>query len=185
MLEKILNQAKPKMAELLRKFEEEIKQIRAGGNPVGLVENIIVSYYGNQTPLKNMASISAPQPNFIRIQPWDTNALGDIETALRNSEMSFNPSNDGRVISISLPPMTEEKRQDYIKILHRQAEEIRIGLRNIREDAWKDIQTAEKNKELTEDDRYRGEAELNKIIKEMDDKIAANSSAKEKELGAI
>lgn len=180
-----MNQTKPKMAELLRKFEEEIKQIRAGGNPVGLVENILVSYYGANTPLKNMASISAPQPNFIRIQPWDAHALGDIENALRNSEMRFNPSNDGHVISINLPPMTEEKRQDYIKILHRQAEEIRIGLRNIREDAWKDIQTAEKNKDLTEDDRYRGEAELNKIIKEMDDKIAASIKNKEEELARI
>lgn len=182
MLEKILNQTKPKMVDLLRKFEEEIKQLRAGGNPVGLVENIIVSYYGASTPLKNMASISAPQPNFIRIQPWDANAFGDIETALRNSEMRFNPSNDGRIISISLPPMTEEKRQDYIKILHRQAEEIRIGLRNIREEAWKDIQTAEKNKELTEDDRYRGEAELNKIIKEIDDQITELIKNKEDEL---
>lgn len=185
MLQPILNQLRPKMEEVIQKLKEDLQTVRTGKASTGLVENIYVSYYGTQTPLKQMAQVSTPDANLITIQPWDANSLGDIENALRNADLGFGITSDGRVIRISLPPMTEERRNEFIKLIHQKAEGCRITLRNLREESWREIQKLQKNGQLTEDDRYRGEEELNKIIEDYNKKILTLIEAKEKDLKTI
>lgn len=182
MYQAIINQTKPKMQELLGKLEDEFKNIRTGRANTSIVENLKVSYYGTETPFKQMASLTTPDAGSIVITPWDQNALGDIEQAIRNSKLGFNPINDGRNIRINLPPLTEERRKELSKMVHDIAEETRIGLRNLRQDAWNDIKKMEKDGKITEDDRYSAEDDLNKLIEDFNKKIEQLSEEKEKEL---
>ena len=185
MLQPILNKLRPKMDEVTGSLKEDLQTIRTGKASSGLVDGISVSYYGAQTPLKNMANVSTPEPTLIVVQPWDINSLGDIESALENSNLGLNLTNDGRVIRISLPSMTEERRLEFVKLARQKAEASRIILRNLREEAWKEIQALEKVGSLTEDDRYQGEKDLNRMIEEYNKKIQDLSEDKEKELKTI
>ena len=185
MFEQIIQRLKPKMQEVISGLEDDLKTIRTGKANPALVEQIFVSYYGSKMPLKQLANVSVPDPNLIVIQPWDVNSLGDIEMAIRNSELNLTPTNDGRVIRLSLPPLTAERRQEVIKLVHQKAEGTRVMLRNLREDSWREIQQMEKIGKLTEDDRYRGEKELNDLIKEYNQKIQEVINNKEKEIKTI
>ena len=182
MLQPIINKLHPKMDEVATKLKEDLQTIRTGKASSSLVDNIVVSYYGAQTALKNMANVSTPDPTLLVVQPWDANSLGDIETALRNSNLGFSVTSDGRVVRISLPPLTEERRLEFVKLAHQKEEAARIVLRNLREEAWKEIQALEKVGSLTEDDRYRGEDLLNKEITQYNKEIQELTAAKEKEL---
>lgn len=182
MLQPILNKLRPKMDEVIVKMKEDLQTIRTGKASSSLIDNVLVSYYGTQTPLKNMANMTTPDPTLLVVQPWDTNSLGDIETALRNSNLGLSLSSDGRAVRISLPPLTEERRLEFVKLARQKAEAARIVLRGLREEAWKEIQGLEKVGSLTEDDRYRGEDLLNKMIEEFNKKIQELTEAKEKEL---
>jgi len=164
MYQSLINGTKPKMQEVLKQLDEEFKNLRIGKANSSLVEDIKVLYYGTQTPLKQMASVSTPDAKTITIQPWDKNSLGDIEMAVRNADLGLSPVNDGNVVRISLPPLTEERRQELVKHLKTVAEEARVALRNIRSDVWNSVKSLEKDGKLTEDDKYRAEEELNKII---------------------
>ena len=185
MYQNIIRGLKPKMQEVTEKLEENLRPIRTGKANSALVENILVSYYGTKTPLKQMANISTPDASLIVIQPWDANSLGDIEIAITNSEIGINPTNDGRAIRLSLPPMTAERREELVKMIHKTAEECRIALRNLREEAWKDAKKLETDKQLTEDDKYAAEKELNKLIEEYNSKINQIIETKEQELRTI
>jgi len=132
-----------------------------------------------------MASISTPSPNLITITPWDKNALGDVELAIKNSRLSLNPTNDGKMIRLSLPPLSEERRKELTKLIHDKAEEIKISLRTIRQDIWQQVVGAERNHEISEDDRYKGEEELNKMIAEYNKKIDDAAQQKEKDIMTI
>lgn len=182
MLQPILNKLRPKMDEVISLLQEDMRTIRTGKANSSLVDNIQVSYYGSQMPLKQMANISAPDATLIVVQPWDANALGDIEVAIRNASLGLGITNDGRVVRLVLPPLTEERRLEFVKIIHQKAESARIVLRNLRKEAWEEIQRLEKAGSLTEDDRYRGEEDLNKIIESFNKKIQEAVEAKEKEL---
>lgn len=185
MLQPILNQLKPKMAEVVKKLEEELQTIRTGKASTSLIENILISYYGAQTPLKNMANITAPDAFMLVVQPWDANALNDIENGIKVADLGISTTNDGRVIRIALPPLTEERRNEFVKLIHQKAESARIGLRNVRQSSWEEIQAEKKSGQLTEDDLYSGEKELNKLIDEANNKIKTIIDAKEKELKTI
>jgi ribosome recycling factor len=184
-VQSILNQLKPKMEEVIEKLEEDLRTVRTGKANSSLVEGILVSYYGTQTPLKNMANISTPDAYMIVVQPWDVNSLGDIEMALRNSSLGLGVANDGRVIRLTLPPLTQERRAEFIKVIHQKAESCRIVLRNLREEAWNEIQKLTQNGQLTEDDREQGKNDLNKIIEEYNGKIRELIESKEKDLQSI
>ncbi len=185
MYQAIIRNLRPKMQEVVDKLDENFRSLRTGKANSALVENIAVSYYGSKVPLKQMAQISVPDPNLIVIQPWDVNSLGDIELAIRNSEIGLNPSSDGRVIRLSLPPMTAERREELIKMIHKTAEECRVILRNLREDSWKEIKKLEAGKFITEDDRYGAEKELNMLIEDFNKKINELINNKEKEIRTI
>lgn len=182
MLQKIFSALKPKMNEVVEKYQEDLRTIRTGKANPGLIDNLNVSYYGTQTPLKQMANISVIDATLITVQPWDANALGDIENALRNSNLGFGLTSDGRVIRLSLPPMTEERRNEFIKLIHQKAEGAKIVLRNLRKEAWEEVQRLEKLAQITEDDRYDAEKELNKLIEDYNKKIIDLTDTKEKEL---
>ena len=185
MLDIIIKQSRPKMDRVVEAFFDDLKGIHTGRASAALVEDIKVSHYNAMIPLKQIASISAPHANLIVISPWDKGALQPIETAIKESGMQINPVNDGANIRISLPPMSEERRKELVKLIHQKAEEAKIALRNIREDSWRQIQKEEKQGIITEDDRYRGESELNKIIAEYNKKVEEIIKKKEQEIMTI
>lgn len=179
---KILRQ---KFDQVIDKLSEDFKGIRTGRASSGLVENLIVTYYGQNTPLKQMANITTPDAALIQIQPWDKNSLGDIELAIRNSDLNLSPTNDGNVVRISLPPMTQERREELVRNISKKAEEARIALRNVRGETWEQIQKMQKSGNLTEDDKYSAEEELNKTINDYNKKIESVLKEKETEIRSI
>lgn len=185
MYAQVIKDLKLKFEQIIARLRDDFAGIRTGRASTGLVENIQVSYYGATTPLKQMATLSTPDAAQIIIQPWDKGSLGDIELAIRNSDINLSPTNDGSVVRISLPPMTEERREELIRNIHRKGEEGRIALRTTRSDTWEKIKRLEKDSQITEDDRYAAEKELNNIIDEYNKKIEVEVVNKEKELRAI
>jgi len=185
LFQKILSQLKPKMEEVLDKLTADFQSLRIGQANSALVENIPVAYYGSKMPLKQMANISCPDVNLIIIQPWDVNSLNDIILAIQNSGIGLNPSSDGRAVRLVLPPLTAQRREELIKIIHQTAEECRIVLRNLREDAWKEVKRLEGQKQITKDDRYQAEKELNKMIEDFNLKVNHLIEAKEKEIRTV
>ncbi|OQA53007.1 MAG: Ribosome-recycling factor [candidate division WS2 bacterium ADurb.Bin280] len=185
MYQKMLDELKKKFEHIIERLSEDIATVRTGRSSSSLVDNISVTYYGSTMPLKQMAQVTTPDPSSIVIQPWDKGALNDIELAIRNSDLGLSPTNDGSFIRISLPPLTEERRNELIRNVSKKGEEGRIALRNIRGEVWDQIKKMEKKSEITQDDRYKAEEELNKIIDEYNRKIEAMIESKEKELKTI
>jgi len=185
MYQSIINSAKPKMQEVIAKFQEGLQALRTGRANSAIVDGIVVDYYGQKTPLKQLASITTPQADQILITPWDQNSLGDIELALRNNNSGLSLVNDGRLIRLHLPPMTEERRIELTKAVQKNAEEAKIVLRQIRQEIWDKIKSLEKDSQITEDDRYRAEEELNKIINDYNRQVEEISDSKKKELTVV
>lgn len=167
----INKETKAKFEQVLTSLEQDLKSIHTGRAHPGVVEDIKVNHYNSVLPLKQLASISAASAHEIVITPWDPGALQPIETALREAGRNFNPQNDGTVIRISLPPLSGERRQELIKLVTRQAEQARIGLRTIRDQVWRQVKQAQKDGALTEDDRYRLERELNDLIADFNKQV--------------
>lgn len=163
-------------------FKDEAAKIRTGRANPGLVEGLMVDYYGVKTPLKQIASIAIPEARQILIQPWDKGSLVQIEAALRESDLGLNPNNDGIAIRITLPALTEERRHEFVKALNSRAEESRIVIRNVREEVWKEIQDLEQAGEIAEDDKFHGKEELQKIVDEYNSRIEETRTKKEEEI---
>ncbi len=176
---------KQQMQEVLDHVKQEMSGIRTGRANASLVDAIPVLYYGTTTPLKQMASITVPEPTVIVITPWDRQSVGDIELAIRNTELGLSPVNEGSQIRLVLPALTEERRGQLIKLMHQKAEAGKVALRNVRKDIWDNVQKQVKSGELTEDDRYRSEEDLNKTIDHFNKEIDALVEAKESELRVI
>lgn len=163
-------------------FANEAAKIRTGRANPGLVENLMVDYYGTRTPLKQIASVNIPEARQILIQPWDKGSLVFIETAIRESDLGVNPGNDGQSIRIILPSLTEERRKDFVKTLNHRAEDGRISIRAIREEIWKEIQELERSGTISEDDKFQGKDELQKVVDEYNQKLEAIREKKENEI---
>ena len=164
MYQSIIDDRKELFEEAIVHFSEEMAKIRTGRATPALIDHILVDYYGTRSPLKQIASVSAPEARLLLVQPWDKGSLVSIEAALREANLGLNPSNDGQVIRLSVPALTEERRRDLVKSLNRLAEEARIAIRTIREDAWKDIQDLEKSGGMGEDDKFHGKDALQNIV---------------------
>ena len=153
--------------ELMRKsmgfLKEELATIRAGKANPKLVDKIQVSYYGTMTPLNQIANISVPEPRMLLIQPWDANALKDIERALQTSDLGINPANDGKLIRLVIPVLTEERRRDLLKVVKKEIENSKIAVRNIRRDTNEEIKKMEKQSQISEDEQRRAEEEMQKL----------------------
>jgi len=185
MYQSKIRELKQKFEQIIDKLNKDFGNVRTGRASTALVENMMVAYYGSTIPLKQMASLSTPDPSQIVIQPWDRNALGDIELAVKNSDLSLSPTNDGNVIRIILPAMTQERREDIIRTVQKKGEEARVALRNVRGEVWEEIQQMEKLSKITEDDRYLAEKEINDLIDEYNKKIQNLVENKEKEVRSI
>ena len=185
MVNDILKEAEAKMADAIERLKEELKKIRTGRAHSGIVEDVKVSYYGVETSLRELASINTPEANLIQIKPYDRNSIGDIETAIRNANLGFNPVNDGNFVRITLPPMTEERRLELAKQIKKQGEEGKISLRTIRGDAWSKVQKGQKSGDVTEDDKYQAEEKFNKLIEKMNQNVEQVVAEKEREVMKI
>jgi ribosome recycling factor len=154
------------MEKALDSLSKDFGKLRTGRASTSLVEDIKVDYYGTPTPLKQIASISIPDSRTIAIQPWDKNAFGDVDKAIQKSDLGLNPVNDGKIIRINIPQLTEERRKELVKLAKKYTEDTRVAIRNIRRDANDKLKSMEKDKEITEDDLHRGQDEVQKLTDE-------------------
>jgi len=182
MLKDFYNEAEERMKGAVQALEEDLAGIRTGRASPALVERLHVEYYGNPTPLIQLATISVPEPRQLLIRPFDASSLKAIERAIQASDLGLNPNNDGKIIRLFLPPLTEERRRDLVKMVHNRAEEARVAVRNIRRDSIKDLREYEHEKLISEDDQERGEEELQKITDKFIEEINSVSARKEKEI---
>lgn len=185
MIDEIVKIAKPKMSGCIVNLEADLKKIRTGRANPEILDSVKVSYYGVLSPLREMASVTVPEPTVIAVKPWDRNSLSDVELALKNSDLGLSPVNDGVMIRLVLPPMTEERRKEIVTSIKKMGEQAKVSIRTIRGEAWEKVQEAQKRKEITEDDRYRSEEELNKLITEMNKEIEKIVTEKESEIMKI
>jgi len=174
-MEKVISEAEERMKKAVEALQNEFNTLRTGRASPALFDKIRVEYYGNPTPLNQVATISAPEARLVVIQPWDKSIIGDIEKAIQKSELSVNPSNDGKVIRISIPPLTEERRKEFVKIAKNMAEQSRVSIRNTRRDANDELKKAEKDGTISEDDLKRAEDEVQKLtdsyVAQVNDKL--------------
>ena len=180
MISDLLTEAEHKMDQATDHVASEFSTVRTGRANPQLLQRITVEYYGSPTPLQQLASISVPEPRMLVVQPFDKSTVGDIERALQTSELSLNPTNDGNVIRIAFPPLTEERRKDLIKVVRNMAEEGRVAVRNIRRHAKSDMESM--HGEISDDDIRRGEDELQKLTDRYIEQIDRLLSHKEEEL---
>lgn len=174
--------AKTRMDKVLTDLQHEMASIRTGRATISIFDNIRVDYYGTPTPLNQVANLHVPEPTLITIQPWDVSQIGGIEKAIRSSDLGLNPANDGKIIRVPIPALTEERRKEIVKRLHGIAEDHRVALRNIRRDANEHLKKLLKDKAISEDEERRALDEVQKMTDGHIAKIDTASKGKEKEI---
>jgi len=179
---KEIDKMKNKLDEAILFFENELKNIRVGRATPSLVEDLSVDYFGTKVPLKQVASISIQDAKTIIISPWNSDNLTDIEKAIQEADMNLNPANDGNVIRIVLPALTEERRRELIKVLGKKTEETRIKIRNIREDFWGDIQESHRKGEISEDEKFKAKNKIQEFVDEYNKKVEEMEKKKEEDI---
>lgn len=175
-------QTEEKMKKSLKAFKDELNTVRAGRANPALLDRITVDYYGAQTPLNQVANISAPEPRLLVIQPWDANIVSQIEKAILKSDLGLNPSVDGKIIRLVIPQLTEERRRDLTKLVKKSAENARVAIRNLRREANDKIKKMQKASEITEDEQKQAEEQMQKITDRYIEEIDSLLDQKEKEL---
>ena len=173
---------KSRMEKAMGDLQHEMATIRTGRATLSLLDNIRVDYYGTPSPLNQVATLHIPEPSMITISPWDASQIGPIEKAIRVSDLGLNPSNDGKMIRLPIPPLTEERRKEFVKRLHGVAEHHRVSVRNIRRDGNEHVKELLKDKKITEDDDKRALDEIQKLTNGYMDKIDQAAKVKEKEI---
>ncbi|MFS0865074.1 ribosome recycling factor [Fredinandcohnia sp. 179-A 10B2 NHS] len=182
MANETLNQVKDKMAKAIQALSRELATVRAGRANPSILDKVTVDYYGAPTPLNQLASINVPEARLLVIQPYDKSVLGDMEKAIQKADLGLNPTNDGSIIRISIPPLTEERRRDLVKLVKKYAEETKVAVRNVRRDGNDDLKKLEKNGEITEDELRSLTEDVQKLTDESITKIDAVAKEKEKEI---
>jgi len=185
MIKEAMNEAEERMKGALSALSNDLATVRTGRASPALVERLDVEYYGTPTPLQQLASISAPEPRLLTIKPFDPASLKDIERAILASEMGLTPNNDGKLIRLSIPALTEERRKQLTKVVHHRLEEARVAVRNVRRSAHEDLREFQKEKMISEDDLERGETELQKLTDKYVEKIEELGKRKETEIMEI
>ena len=185
MIKDVLDTAEDKMRKSIAAESRELATIRTGRANPALVENLRAEYYGTPTPVGQMASISVPEARLLLIQPWDKQALSHIEKAIQKSDLGLNPSNDGTVIRLVFPQLTQERRQDLVKTVRNKVEEGKVALRNVRRDAHEGLRAMEKRKEISEDEQKRATDQLQKLLDSKLHVLEDVGKAKEAELMEI
>ena len=184
-MKELLALTEEKMDKSLAALDREFKSVRAGRANPAILDKILVDYYGTPTPIQQMAAVSVPEGRTLQIQPWDVSTLRDIEKAIQTADIGINPQNDGKIIRLIFPPLTEERRRDLVKDVKKLGEDTKVAVRSIRRDAIEKLKAMKKNNEITEDDQSNGEKKTqnltDKFCKEADDL----TTAKEKEIMEI
>ncbi len=181
-MNELLKHTEEKMQKTLAVLDRDYKSIRAGRANVSVLDRITVDYYGSPTPIQQMAAVSIPEPRILMIQPWDASTLRDIEKAILVSDIGINPQNDGRVIRLSFPPLTEERRKEIVKEVKKVAEENKVAIRNTRRDALEKLKQLKKSNVITEDDEQGGEKKIQNLTDKYCKEIDNLAALKEKEI---
>ena len=182
MATEILKKADDRMKKTIESFRKDLSSIRTGRASVALVENINVEYYGTQTPIKQLANLSTPDPKQIAIQPYDKSALAEIDKTLQKADLGAMPKVDGGIIRVILPPLTEERRKDLVKLIKKHSEDSKVSIRNIRRDAIEEAKAKKNKKEITEDQEKHVESEIQKTVERHTQEIEKLVASKEKEV---
>ncbi len=181
----VIKETKPRMEAAIEDTKRKLSSIRTGRAVVSILDNITVDYYGSATPLSQMASVHAPEPQMLTVQPWDTTQISPIEKAIRSSDLGLNPTNDGKMVRVPIPPLTEERRKHLVKQVHELAEEHRTAVRNIRRDANDKLKKLLKDKLISEDNEKDGLDEVQKLTNTFIGKIDELMKNKEHELMTV
>jgi ribosome recycling factor len=181
-MQTVIDSSEEKMKKTVASLKDGFASLRTGRASAALFDKIRVDYYGEKSPLNQVANISVPEARLIVIQPWDKTLIGEIEKAIRSSELSLNPSNDGKVIRIAIPPLTSERRKELVKLAKNQAEQSRVAIRNIRRDGNDELKKLLKDASITEDDEGKGVEDLQKLTNSYIDKVNLVLEEKEKEI---
>jgi ribosome recycling factor len=180
--QELYDDSQDRMKKSIDSMRKDFMMVRTGRATPVVLEPIRVSAYGQEMPIKQVASVSIPEPRMIVIQPWDKGVISDIEKAIQKSDLGINPSNDGKIIRLVFPPLTEDRRKELVKQLKKRSEEGRVSIRNIRRDAMEMLKDMQKEGMITEDDEKRGQAEFDDLTKKMIEEIDKVLEAKEKEV---
>lgn len=178
----ILNDARSRMTKALETLSHELGGLRTGRASISILDGVKVEYYGTPTPLNQLATLSAPEPRTITIQPWDVSQINSIEKAIMASDLGLNPSNDGRVIRINIPQLTEERRKEIVRIARKYGEECKIAIRNIRRDANEDYKKLEKDKAMSQDELKKHQQEVQDLTDKQTARVDEMLSRKEAEI---
>jgi len=185
MIKEAVQDAERRMRSAINSLQEDLAGIRTGRANPGLVEKLSVEYYGSPVPLIQLATISVPEPRQLLIKPFDAGSIKDIDRAIQSSDLGLTPINDGKVIRLNLPVLTEERRRELSKFVNNRLEEARVAVRNVRRDAIKDMREFESEKLISEDDLKRGEEDIQKLTDKITDEITSVGTEKEKEIMEI
>ncbi|MCJ2163132.1 MULTISPECIES: ribosome recycling factor [unclassified Pseudodesulfovibrio] len=181
-MQSVLDDGKKRMVGAVSALDKEFSKLRTGRATTALVDGIIVDYYGTPTPIGQLSSVSVPDSKTITIQPWDKGAFGAVEKAIQSSDLGLNPVNDGKIIRIAIPPLTEERRKDLVKIAKKYTEDAKIAIRNVRRDMNDVLKKMEKDKDISEDEKKHGETDVQKMTDDFVKKADEAMAAKEKEI---
>jgi ribosome recycling factor len=182
MSKQVIQDAKTRMEKAIAQLKKELATLRAGRATPSLLDKVHVEYYGALTPINQVAGITAPEPRLLVVQPWDKGSLADIERAILKSELGLNPNNDGTIIRIAIPPLTEERRAELVKMAKKYGEEAKVAIRNIRRDANDSIKKIEKDGSISEDESRRHQESIQKITDDQISSIDGIINEKEKEI---
>ena len=181
-VKEIETSAKTRMEKALADLQHDMSSVRTGRASVSLLDNVRADYYGTPTPLNQLATLHVPEPSLITIQPWDVSQIGVIEKAIRSADLGLNPANDGKLIRVPIPPLTEERRKELVKKVHHLAEDHRVAMRNVRRDANENVKKLLKDKVISEDEDRRAHDEIQKLTDASIQKLDQASKTKEKEI---
>ncbi|MCG0314855.1 MAG: ribosome recycling factor [Calditerricola sp.] len=185
MPQAILKNAEERMKKAIDVLKKELASLRAGRATPALLDRVMVEYYGTPTPVNQLATISAPEPRLLVIQPWDKSVIGEIEKAIQKSDLGLTPMNDGNVIRIAIPPLTEERRAELAKVVKKHGEEAKVAIRNIRRDANDELKGLEKDGQISEDELRRHQESVQKLTDKYTAEVEAVVEAKEKEIFSL
>ena len=182
MIDALIQNSQNQMNKSVTSFTDDLTKLRTGRATPSLLDKVMVDYYGTPTPIAQMAAINIPEARLITIQPWDATSLGEIEKAIQKSDLGLTPQNDGKILRVPLPPLTEERRKDIVKQAGKEAEEARVAVRNIRRSGMDELKSALKDKKISEDDQKKGQDKLQAITDESIKKIDTLLDKKSKEI---
>ncbi len=182
MIEETYQETRDRMGKTITALENELKRIRTGRASASLMDGIKLDYYGTLTPLNQMSTVAVPESRLITIQPWDASMIKEIEKAILKSDLGLTPSNDGKLIRIAIPPLSEERRKELVKLVNKSCEEHKVAIRNIRRDSNELIKGFKKDGDVSEDDAFKAQDQIQKITDEFVKKVDEVYKAKEKEI---